>query len=44
MTFPRVRIASRSIYHTFNRCVDIGAWMDTDYKKPKNGLKRSLNH
>jgi putative transposase len=35
MTFPRVKVASRSIYHTFNRCVDVGAWMDTDYKKEK---------
>jgi putative transposase len=35
MTFPRVKVDSRSIYHTFNRCVDSGAWMDTDYKKEK---------
>ena len=33
MTFPRVKVDGRSIYHTFNRCVDSGAWMDTDYKK-----------
>jgi len=35
MAMPRVKIEGRSIYHTFQRCVDVGAWMDTDYKKEK---------
>jgi len=35
MAMPRVKVEGRSIYHTFQRCVDIGAWMDSDYKKEK---------
>lgn len=35
MAMPRVKIEGRSIYHTFQRCVDVGAWMDDDYKKRK---------
>jgi uncharacterized protein YecE (DUF72 family) len=35
MAIPRVKVEGESIYHTFQRCVDVGAWMDTDYKKEK---------
>ncbi len=35
MAMPRVKIDGRSIYHTFQRCVDEGAWMDSDDKKEK---------
>jgi putative transposase len=35
MAMPRVKVDGRSIYHTFQRCVDKSAWMDSDYKKEK---------
>jgi REP element-mobilizing transposase RayT len=35
MAMPRVKVEGRSIYHTFQRCVDEGAWMDSDDKKEK---------
>ena len=35
MAMPRVKVEGRSIYHTFQRCVDKSAWMDSDYKKEK---------
>ncbi len=35
MPLPRVKLPGKSIYHTFCRCTDRRAWMDTDYKKEK---------